>query len=77
MVDFNNRPGLNKILEAQKAKKVKLKGWIDAVNQTGRGLTDWEEHFMESLTEQWADYETMSPKQEEVLEKIYAEKTPL
>lgn len=52
-----------------------LNKWIDAVNETGRGLTDWEEDFMETISEQFETSQSMSARQEEILEKIYAEKT--
>ena len=52
-----------------------LQGWIDAVNDGGRGLTDWETNFMESVTEQFDSSGRLSERQQEILEKIYAEKT--
>ena len=51
-----------------------LKQWIDDVNAEGRGLTDWETQFMESLTEQFDRRQSMSEKQEEILERIYVDK---
>ena len=56
-------------------KKV-LKQWIAAVNDEGRKLTDWEVQFMESITEQFDNSGSLSEKQEEILERIYAEKVP-
>ncbi len=49
--------------------------WIDRINNEGRGLNDWEEHFMESVTGQFVGYGSISDRQEEILERIYAEKT--
>lgn len=50
--------------------------WIDAVDSYGRGLNDWELQFMRDVrkfpTKGWA----LSQKQEEILERIYADKTP-
>jgi hypothetical protein len=54
----------------------KIQGWIDMVNESGRGLTKWELDFMESITDQFAHTLSLSPRQEEILERIYAEKTP-
>jgi uncharacterized membrane-anchored protein len=52
-----------------------IKDWIDRVNSEGRNLTKWEENFMESITEQFENSGSLSDRQEEILEKIYAEKT--
>ena len=38
-------------------------------------LTQWEEGFIESVTEQFQERGTLSDRQFEILEKIYAEKT--
>ena len=53
-----------------------VKGWIDRVNDEGRGLTAWEQQFMESITEQFDRSSYLSDKQIEILERIYTEKTP-
>jgi uncharacterized membrane-anchored protein len=53
-----------------------IEQWIDAVNDEGRRLTDWELHFMESITNQFASSGSLSEKQEEILERIYVEKVP-
>lgn len=53
-----------------------LQSWIRKINEEGRGLSTWELEFMESVTEQFEDRGTLSAKQEEVVERIYAEKTP-
>ena len=50
--------------------------WIDLVNTEGRGLTSWELGFMESITDQHARTGSLSERQTEILERIYAEKTP-
>lgn len=49
--------------------------WIETVNEEGRNLTDWEVGFMESLTDQFERSGRISDRQEEILERIYAEKT--
>lgn len=53
-----------------------LQHWITEVNDHGRGLTDWEQNFMESITEQFDERGTLSERQQEILERIYGEKTP-
>lgn len=61
--------------EENKKRLDLIKSWIDEVNEHGKGLTDWEENFMESLTEQFNLYGTMSPKQQDILERIRSSKT--
>ena len=53
-----------------------LEQWISAVNEGGRRLTTWELQFMESITAQFDDGDSLSEKQEEILERIYTEKVP-
>ena len=53
-----------------------LEQWISAVNEGGRRLTAWELQFMESITAQFDDGDSLSEKQEEILERIYTEKVP-
>ncbi len=59
-----------------KQTKEVISDWIDKVNSEGRGLSKWELGFMESITDQFAEYGAISDKQEEILERIYANKTP-
>jgi hypothetical protein len=53
-----------------------IREWIEAVNEGGKGLTQWEISFMESITDQLERKGTLSERQIEILERIYAEKTP-
>lgn len=53
-----------------------IKHWIETVNDEGVNLTKWEQDFMDSITEQFEERNWISHKQEEILERIYAEKTP-
>lgn len=53
-----------------------LRQWINKVNDEGVNLTPWEEEFMASITHKFDRDQTLSDKQEEILERIYAEKTP-
>ena len=49
--------------------------WIEAVQGHGRGLTKWEEEFIDSIADQMEERGNLSDRQEEILERIYAEKT--
>lgn len=53
-----------------------IQDWIDTINISGKNLSKWEEDFMESLTEQFNERNSISDKQEEILERIYVNKTP-
>ena len=61
--------------EAVTQKKETISHWISTINEAGRGLTMWEEDFMESVTEQFDERGSVSDKQEEIIERIYADKT--
>lgn len=50
--------------------------WIDTVKAAGRDLTPWEIDFIDSIDDQLEGRRTLSDSQVEVLERIYAEKTP-
>jgi len=56
-------------------EKLKIREWLELVNTEGRNLTAWELSFMESITDQFERWETLSERQIEILERIYAEKT--
>lgn len=49
--------------------------WLSTIQLEGRGLTKWEEDFVASLAEQFDRWPKISDRQEEILERIYAEKT--
>ena len=59
-----------------KPKEV-IADWIQKCIDEGRDLTSWECGFLGSLDEQFADSGSISDRQEEILERIYASKTPL
>lgn len=52
--------------------------WIETVNELGRGLSSWEEGFMANVTEQVEQRGAgcLSEAQRDILERIYAQKTP-
>jgi len=54
-----------------------IAGWIEEIQDHGRGLTKWEEDFMESIADQFEERGSISDRQEEILERIYSNKTPL
>ena len=63
--------------EVQQPKDPKvIQHFIDTVNEDGMDLTALEINFMESITEQFEKYKKLSFKQVEILERIYANKTP-
>jgi len=49
---------------------------ITTVNDEGNNLTEWELGFMESITAQFETKNWISDRQREILERIYAQKTP-
>lgn len=53
-----------------------IKQWIDHINNEGHALSKWELDFMESITDQFERRQSVSDKQEEILERIYTDKTP-
>lgn len=53
-----------------------IQDWIDEISTNGKNLTKWEEDFFDSVAEQFSERKWISDKQEEILERIYAEKTP-
>jgi hypothetical protein len=50
--------------------------WLTRIREEGKGLTPWEENFIEDLTSQFEETQSISDRQEEILERIYAQKTP-
>lgn len=58
-----------------KSKEV-LQSWIDAIkDEASDSLTDWETDFIDSIENQLEARSHLSEKQEEILERIYAQKT--
>ena len=53
-----------------------IEHWIRTINESGVNLTKWEEDFVDSVGEQFSKYRRISDKQEDILERIYAERTP-
>ena len=57
-------------------KVEEINGMIEAIIETGRGLNDWENQFMESVSDQFNRTTSISVPQLVSLERIYATKTP-
>ncbi len=52
-----------------------LRQWIECIDEEGRGVTDWERSFVESVSEQIDRSGTLTDKQIDQLEGIYARRT--
>lgn len=52
-----------------------IEHWISTILSEGRGVTKWEQTFVEDLAEQIEESGTLSERQEEILESIYAKRT--
>jgi hypothetical protein len=49
---------------------------VDEIEQLGKGLTNWELQFIESISDQLTGGRPLTERQAEVLDKIYTEKCP-
>lgn len=67
----------NKMAQAWKpASKETLQHYIDTIlDEAEEKLTDWERNFIENIMSQVSIYGQLTQKQEEILERIYAERT--
>ena len=65
--------GLKRDPKAQEHLEV-IRVWIERCLESEK-LTKWEGDFVESIKDQFEDYGSLSPRQEEILERIYAERT--
>ena len=54
-----------------------IKQRITEVQEQGKNLTNWEADFVDSIAEQFEERGSISDRQEEILERVHAEKTPL
>lgn len=53
-----------------------IKDWIERGLNESRGLSKWEEDFLDSISEQFDRSGYISTKQLDILERIYVEKVP-
>lgn len=60
-------------MERERDKHIK---WGEMIKEEGRNLTKWELDFVDSVLDQMGNGRFLSIKQAEILERIYAEKTP-
>lgn len=68
-------------MESSVKKKVRptretLQYWISAIQDEEDKLTEWETNFVQSIDFSFRLGCNLSERQEEILERIYAEKTP-
>lgn len=56
-------------------KKELIKHMLHELETPSRSLTDWENNFIESVSDQFSRWNNLSDRQVEILERIYAEKT--
>lgn len=52
-----------------------VRKWIKTCQEDGKGITAWENEFLNSVSEQLERKGTLSDKQVAIVERIYAEKT--
>ena len=52
----------------------KLEYMLDACENEARGLSKWEQSFLESVRDQFDHTRSLSEKQKEILERIYVDK---
>ena len=53
-----------------------IENWIAIIQENEHKLSKWEADFIDSISEQFESKGWISDKQEEILERIYSEKTP-
>ena len=56
-------------------QREEIKRGLDEIECNGHDMTKWELDFIASLTEQFKDTGSMSPRQKEILDRIWEEKT--
>lgn len=56
-------------------KRTVVEHWLEELETPYKRLTDWEQQFVESVSDQLTNRGHLSERQLEILERIYAEKT--
>lgn len=51
-------------------KQSEVGALIERVNDEGQNLSKWEQEFMESISDQFERFGSISPRQREILEQI-------
>jgi hypothetical protein len=74
----NSNPNFEEyIMLPKKPDMSKVAEWIDrCLTQNHKPLSEWEQRFLESVSDQLYHHGSLSEKQIEIIERIYAEKTP-
>lgn len=57
-------------------KNSDIERMFEAIAVHGRDLTEWEDDFVKSVERQYSQRGSLTPKQAEILERIYSERTP-
>lgn len=70
-----NGPESNKPADPA-ALQTMYKEWVEHIQDHGVNLSVWEQDFIGSIEGQLAAGRSLSDKQAQILERIYAEKTP-
>jgi hypothetical protein len=63
-------------MKASEEDIAKWKHWIAIIINDGKDLTEWEESFVDSISKYLDRYHYLTEKQQNILERIYADKTP-
>jgi hypothetical protein len=53
-----------------------LKNWAYQILENGRGISKWEQQFVESVVEQLEEGGGLSERQEEILDQIRTRRVP-
>jgi hypothetical protein len=57
------------------ARRTTISTWLTELERPAKQLSAWELNFLSSVSEQFYERGTLTDKQFDVLERIYAEKT--
>ncbi len=52
-----------------------IEQWIESIREDGHGVTKWESDFVDSIAEQVEERGSISEKQQDILERIYCDRT--
>lgn len=52
-----------------------IRAMLEALENPSKELTKWEQQFLESIADQFESRGTLTERQQEILDRIYTEKT--